>query len=187
MAADRDYFIDVFEEIVAAVRLEYDTVNNLEPYFTYGHPREIANKLSLKDQNAVDKFRKWPLIALITDLEQNFNDDPNIYYELSPFTVLIVVNTIKTYTSEERTVNTLKPILYPIKKLLIEKIIESKAIYAPRQKIKYKQIDKYGWGNETVYGNTGLIFNSFLDAIEITPSEIKVYPNQYECSTIKPA
>jgi len=179
MATDRAFFVDVFGDIVSAVRAEYDPKTlpevPLEPYYIYGHPREIASRLSLKDQDAVDKFRKFPLIALITDLKQSHGQNQAIDYELDPFTVVIVTSTKPTYNSEERTELSFKPILYPIYNLLIQKIIDSKVIATPENLVDHDHEDRYAWGAQSVYGNTGLIFNEYLDAIEITFNNIQVY------------
>jgi hypothetical protein len=179
--ASSKYIVDVFDDIVAAVRAEYDTTNNLEPYYIYGHPREIANRLALKDQDSVDKFRKFPLIVLIVDVEESHgNDDTRIDYTTSP-TLLIVTNTQPTYTSEERYDNTFKPTLYPIYELLVSKMNESPSLHTQStDDIIYTKIDRLFWGSATVNGNEGLIFNDFLDAIELNFSDLNIIKDN-EC------
>ena len=110
--ADRRFFVDIFDEIVAEVRSDYDEVNTpvKEPYYMYGHAREIANRLDLKDRLAVEKFGKFPLIWLVTDLQETAGEFKDVLYELAPFRVFIIDSTKATYTSEERTEKTFKPI-----------------------------------------------------------------------------
>lgn len=181
MSAARKYFIDVFAEIVSEVRADYDSANNLAPYFIYGHPVEIASRLSLKDKSAVDKFRKFPLIALLTDLKQTFGDNHATQYTVDSVKVLIVTNTKPNYISEQRTTQTFKPILYPIYELLIAKIIEHPAIITESSLLEHEKIDRYAWGSESVYGNDGLIFNNYLDAIELTIKDISVFADVVNC------
>lgn len=181
MAADRDIFVDVFEEIVDAVRAEYDPTNDLEPYYMPGHPREIANRLNLKDRDSVEKFQKWPLIYLLTDIKQSHGEFKNVLYELDSITVYIINPTNKNYTTPERIENVFKPILYPIYNILLDKINESRAIAKNSVDINHDHYDRYGWGNETVYGSEGLIFNQYLDAMELVFNNMQVYKEVNQC------
>lgn len=150
----------------------------LAPYYIYGHYREIAARLNLKSQGAIDKFRIWPLIVLILDLKEAHDEDYNYDYSITDVSIFIVIPTIdKTATSPERKESIFKPTLYPLYWDLIDKIKEAKDVSVPTGLFRHDKFDRYGWGNETVYGNNGLIFNEFLDAIQINTSDIKVYKN----------
>jgi hypothetical protein len=173
--ADSKYFVDVFGDIVSAVRAEYDEANNLEPYYMYGHPREIANRLSLKDKSQVQKFQKYPLIVLLQDFQESHGDTNYNYDYTLPITALIVTKTRPTYTSEERYENTFKPILYPIYELLIEKInISEDIITQSIETIEYTKTDRLFWGAASTYSNEGLIFNDNLDAIELNFTGLQI-------------
>jgi len=174
---DSRFFVDVMEEIVSDVRAEYDTSNGLEPYFIFGHPVEIAKRLSLKDQNAVDKFRKFPLIALLTDITES-HDLPQLKDYVVNFTAIIVTNTNKNYKSVERYTNVFKPVLYPIYEKLIQKMEESSYIHF-KGNVTHNKIDRLFWGAEAVNGNTGLIFNQYLDAIQLNFTNVRIV-NNYE-------
>ena len=84
--------------IEASTGLDFtgETWKSLAPYYMYGHPREIVNRLNLKNRSAVDKFRNWPLIYLRTDIEQNHGQYKNILYEIPSFTVYIINPTTST-------------------------------------------------------------------------------------------
>jgi hypothetical protein len=150
----------------------------LAPYYIYGHYLEITNRLDLKSRRAVDKFRIWPLIVLILDLKEKHDESVNYIYSLDSISLYIVTPTPdKTATSPTRKETVFEPILYPLYWDLIEKIKESKAVSTPKNLLEHEKYDRYGWGNETAYGNEGLVFNEFLDAIQINTSDIKVYRN----------
>lgn len=161
-------------DVVARVRADYDAENGLEPYYIYGHPIEIAQRLSIKDQSDINRYRKYPLIALITDFTETHGNTIDYDYT-APFKLLIVGSTKPEYTSEERYEATFKPVLYPIYSLLIEKLFESPytAIVDP-DLIEHQKIDRLFWGRNTENGNVGLVFNDFLDAIELNFEPIKI-------------
>lgn len=242
MATDRRFFVDVFEDIVNAMRatgtitassevsgvytltsdnvfnsmesvkindVDYlitsatstkfvinavtgqdftsDTWQALAPYSDYGHYREVANRLNLKSTGEVDKFRLWPLIVLIFDIEEDYDNDFNYNYSLSPANFIIVTPTSdKTDTTPLRMENVFRPTLYPLYWDFIEKIKESKAISTPNNLLSHKKYDRPGYGNETKYGNDGLIFNEHLDAIQLTVPDLKVYKNtvKHVCSSL---
>lgn len=148
----------------------------LAPYYDYGHYLEIASRVDIKSRNSGDgKFRLFPMIILITDIKETHDEIPEILYSIDPPNIFIVDYTKPTYTAQERTELTFKPILYPLYELLVEKMVESKAISVPNNRFKNDIIMRYGWGNETVYRNDALIFNEHLDAIQFIPDNIRVY------------
>lgn len=155
--------------IEAATGLDFtgETWQALAPYYIYGHPLEVANRLSIKGKNPKDKFKKYPLIVLYQDFVEDHGDNTIFEYTVSPF-VVIVNSTDKTYISEQRYENIFKPILYPLYYNLIDKISKSPDIYENiKKKIEHNKTDRLFWGAASNYGNTGLIFNDNLDAIEL--------------------
>jgi len=179
--ADRKYFVDVFSDVVAEVRAEYDPINNLQPYYMFGHPKEIAHRLTLKEKGSL-KFNKYPLIALLTDFEETHMQTQDISYSVSP-TILILNPTNKNYNSEERYINTFKTILYPIYELLIDKIAESKIISTKSRLISHTKIDRLYWGVNGINGNEGLIFNDILDGIELNIDTLDIYIKASSCES----
>lgn len=158
-----------------------DAWQSLAPYYMYGHPREIENRLNLKGESKVNKFRQWPLIYLRTDIKQSHGEYKNILYELDSFTVYIITPTKSTYTSPEKVENIYKPILYPLYNDLLDKMKVSRAIAKNGVGIDHDHYDRYGWGNETEYGNDGLIFSRYLDAMEVVFNNIRIYEDTNKC------
>lgn len=176
MTVDRRYFVDVFADIVNEARKIYDPSGIEKPYFMYGHPIDITKQLQFKDLSETYKFKRYPLICLLLDLQQKHGDNMNYEYTVSP-TVLILDNTDPDYSSEQRTISTFKPILYPIFFALIKAISNSKHLLIKSGDPQYVQTDKYFWGKEGIKmrGYDGLLFNEYLDGIQLDFKDLKVY------------
>lgn len=177
MTIDRRYFVDVFGDIVNEVRKVYDPIGLEKPYYLYGHPIDITKQLQLLD-NSTERFKKYPLICLLLDNPQEKSDSRSFEYSVSP-TVLVLAKTLPSYISEQRTIETFKPILYPIALELITQINKSQHLLRQHNGVKYVWTDKYFWGKEGIKmkGYEGLIFNEYLDGIELNFTDLKVYNN----------
>lgn len=174
MISDVSVFVDVFGDVVADVQDQYDAVNGEKPYYEYGHPRDINKVLTMKDRSAIDKFKKWPLIALILDLTES-SGDIKYKYTVSP-RVLILATTDKNYVSKQRVEKTFKPTLYPIYNLLLDSISNSGYFdVSGVDGIEKEKTDRLYWGSEGIYGSEGLIFNQHLDAIDIQFNNLSVF------------
>lgn len=119
---NRKYFVDVFMDWCASVRLSFD-VSNIKPYSYYGSVLEIVNYLNVKSDNVLPRY---PIIALADNegLKQTKKVD---WYEVSP-TIYIFSETIEAYDPQQRYDNVIKPILFPLKELLSEAIEYSDSI-----------------------------------------------------------
>lgn len=170
MTIDRRYFVDVFGDIVNEVRKVYDPTGLEKPYYIYGHPIDITKRLSM-----TDTFKKYPLICLLLDNPQKKGVSLNVEYSVNP-TVLVLESTASSYISEERTIKTFKPILYPIALELLTQIENSRHLLIEPNGVKFTWTDKYFWGKEGIKmkGYDGFIFNDYLDGIQLDFSEVKV-------------
>lgn len=172
------YLVDVFEEVVSDVRLNYDTENNEEPYFEHGHPLEILRLLTEKDDNDNWKYKKYPLIALFQDFKEIKGDSTGIIMEVSP-RLIIVEETKQEFDPGDRYDEVFKPILYPIYEQLLESMADSVFFdIGGKENIKHDKWDRLFWGKEGLQGPEGLIFNDYLDAIDITFRGLKVFRKQ---------
>lgn len=182
---DSRYIVDVIGDVVANVRIDiHNKYPNLTdegrvPYYMYGHPREISRILDLKDKNAIKKFRKFPLIALFTDITESHGNLTNYGYT-APLNLLIVTDTVNTYTSEERYENSFKPKLYPIYDLFMNNLASSQYMAERKDQIQHTKTDRLYWGSAGIYGNEGLIFNDYLDAIEINIDSVKIVKSNFK-------
>ena len=166
---------------IAGLDFTGETWKDRAPFYEYGHAKEIANKLDLKNQNQIDKFGKFPLIWLMTDLKESSGDNYNYLYTISNQKVFIVTNTNPVYTSQERTTNSFKPILQPLYDELVHAILYYRIISTPTNQISKDKYDRYAWGSQSVYGNDKLIFNDWLDAIETDFKEFNVFKKTTNC------
>lgn len=113
---DKRIFTDVFGDIVAAVRAEYDTANALEPYYLFGQSLAVKNELIEKRIEA-----RYPLIILGIDSDYLERDINSRQYEVS-FNCWIVEETKKEWYTSDRFEQIYKTILYPIYAILKEKM-----------------------------------------------------------------
>lgn len=178
MTIDREYFVDVFGDIVNEVRKEYDPIGLENPYYLYGHPLDISNQLQCIAGSSETRFKKYPLICLLLDLPENHEKSDVYDYSVNP-TVLVLTESLKEWNSIERTEHSFKPVLNPITKILIQKINVSEHLLNKSMNYEYLKTDKYFWGKEGIKmrGYEGLIFNDFLDGIELNFKELQILEN----------
>ena len=174
--SDKRYFVDIFESIVQRVQELYDTVNNPveKPYYLHGHILDIIAVLSERDDSNVWKFKKYPLIALIEDIEE---DDrfPIIYEYVCGPRVLIIMDTSPDYHAADRYDNVFKTVLQPIYDNLIEAMDENLDIYNDKYDLQSTKVNRVYWGNQEEFGVGAHILNDYLDAIDIRFRDIKVF------------
>lgn len=116
MISNKRIFADVFGDIVANVRAEYDTVNNLKPYYIFGHTMAVQKELLDKTiQN------RYPLIILGIDNEYQEIEINDIQYEVT-FNCWIVDETKMEWYTSDRFEQVFKTVLFPIYEILLEKI-----------------------------------------------------------------
>lgn len=144
------------------------------PYYDYGHLKEISNKLIKMDtETAPYSYKKYPLIALVTDIEID-EGDPIVEGIVRNLFLVIINNTQEEYSSKERYENNIIPILYPLFEELKKKIKSSKYFIGVYPKINLKRKEMPFWGSTSKYGNIKNITNDPLDAIQIRITELKI-------------
>lgn len=170
-AENRKYFVDVFDDYVADVRLDYD-VSNEKPYYMHGTPQEINTILAELATSPTLSDKRFPLIILVEDFTEiwKYNDT---FYSVNP-KVLIVTETRQEYTSEERYANTFKPVLVPIRDLLFDKIEFSPNTSQIMEGIDFSETKHPAWGRFGIYGNEGKLFDDRLDCIELDIKDLKI-------------
>lgn len=164
---------EIFRKVVELVQSDYYKISGIPetPYYLYGHPIEIIDKLA-KKTNAGESFDKFPLICLFTDI----NEIENVTKNTREITVDIVIcnQTKPEYDTMERVVESFNPVLYPIYESL-KKNISKGGVFQLDSDIS--KTDRFFWGKNGIYGNTANIFNDFIDAIEIKDLKLKILKN----------
>ena len=137
------------------------------PYYMYGHRLEIANRLKEKDQDATNKYKKYPLIALRMDFPEAMGVKGSFEVTLN---IAILAYTDKKYNAEQRVANVVKPILIPLYDRFITCLRQSGIFTFTTSNMLYPQhtrIIRPFWGIDASERNEKYIFDDPLDAIEI--------------------
>lgn len=139
-------------------------------YFMHGHPLEIVNTLADKANASSYKGKRFPLIALYQDIEENVRNEG--YERIAPVTVIIANQTDPNYTAATRQDQNFDPILYKLEAGF--KYCLKKSEYIGGLKPDYNRIDRVFWGRNGIYGNEGNMFQDYIDAIELNNLELKI-------------
>lgn len=157
-------WVDIIEDIVDNVRADSDlpAITNGGPFYMHGHPLEVFNILAQKDRNKVNKFKKFPLIALFQDFTETMGDDMRIRSSAS-LNIIIAMNTSPDYDASQRYDNTFRTVLYPLYDLLLKHIVKLNRFsnVAPGL-VPHDKTDRLFWGKN----NEGVSIDH-IDAIEI--------------------
>jgi hypothetical protein len=146
------------------------TWKNKAPYFMAGHMVEIANALTIKDnQDQVYSYQKYPLIALITDIPE----ERTKFGITAKVRIIIMTLTDPNYSTSERELNTFAPILYPLYDQLLNALKVSRVFNGDID--KHTKTNRYFWGTQLAMMNGKTIMNDHIDAIEIADLELSLY------------
>jgi len=154
-------FVTQFGTVVTAVQTAYD--DGGKPFYDYGHPSNIVNRLLSKLRDASTYSKRFPAIFLFQDFAEERQKD--LSYLIPSCTVIIAASTKPHYSEAERYTKNFVPTLYPLYDLLIEAIKTSNVLEWYPEEVR--KIDRVYWGKSGLYGNDGNIFNDYIDAIEI--------------------
>ena len=165
-------FVDRIGDIVTNVRTEWDEVNEpvKVPYYLYGHPIEIFNSLSEKDENPTLKTDKYPLIALFQDFEEEIFKSR---VTVKNVTIVIMTETEVDYKAANRYTNTFTPTLIPLYDLFI-KYLKSSALLTSDDFYRHNKFDRLYWGLGNEQGNTSRLGNDALDAVVISGLNLRI-------------
>lgn len=172
--------VEVVEEMQTVVDKTRSAMGvNFKLYYMFGHPLEIVSRLQEMSASPKSKDKKYPLIALFTDIAVDRND-PVGTFGRAKLNLIIATLTEPSYTASDRLEKHFKPILQPIKEELLEQV--SKHIQFTFEEMPtYTEIERYYWGRGGLFGNSANIFNDRIDCIEIQNLEV-IIKNKI-CST----
>lgn len=140
--------------------------SELLPYYDYGHPLELANRLTAKTRGKEMKFQKYPLVALKMDFpEQKGSGGMNNLV----LDILIVAMSKREREVSTRYEQVFKPILYPLYETFLDALRHSGLYHWQgwQDVPPHVKVDRPFWGVVASQGNIKSIFNDPLDAIEI--------------------
>jgi hypothetical protein len=169
---------EVSAEMVAdlkAIDINYEGVR-----FDYGHPSDLIERLISLGATEGYRYKSYPMVGLFLDFPER-KGISNMFNSTARLNMFIAVGTQQAYLPYERTQQTFKPILVPIRDKLIQKFKSSPYIASQEDgMVKHTSTMRYQWGKEGLeYYNNGQknIFNDFIDAIEITDLELDFLNN----------
>jgi hypothetical protein len=161
--------VDLFRTIVEKTAEKFDFDIN----YLHGHPLEITSSLTELTQSPTLSEKRYPGIFLF----QDFNEEKGGDFTVVDLNLIIGINTDNTLKAPDRYVSSFTPYLYPIYDAFLEVIARS-GFFAECNvsEIKHTKIDRLYWGRNGLYGNTGNVFNDYIDCIEIKNLKLKVKP-----------
>lgn len=174
MKIDSQILVDVFRDVVKYVQEDWDVDNCEAPYFEHGHPLQILQMLTDKDKSSQFKYKKYPLIVLLQDFQENKGENPMFTMRTSP-RVLILDSTERNFDPGQRYDQVFRPVLYPIYNLLLESMADSGFFnFSTPDQITHNKWDRLFWGREGLYRSEKNVFNDYLDGIDITFIDLQV-------------
>ncbi len=175
------YWVDIISDIVDRMRADdSNPCTGDAPYYMYGHPLDVIGQLQAKDSNDVYKFRKYPVVILFQDFDEDYGESHSIKSEVTGLNVIIATSTSPDYISEQRYTNNFKPILQPLYELFVEHLIASRQFLEIGEGlVPHVKTDRLYWGRSGLYGNEANIFNDYIDAIEISDLHLKLSKFKY--------
>ncbi len=157
------YIVDIMAEVVTAVAASLA----MPVYYMHGHPLEVCDRLTKMTSGAISQAKKYPLVALFQDFDEDRGTDGTIYTE-AKLHMIIAAMTSPKYTAAERYTKNFKPVLYPVyDELLYQLMLHPDTLVTDARQIKHTKTDRLFWGKNGLFGNESNIFNDFIDCIEI--------------------
>lgn len=175
-----DLVAEVSTELTATLQAYDPTITGV--HYMNGHPLEITNRLTERDNDAVFKWKKYPLVALFMDFPETMGQDIGLMKV--KLHIMIARATSQILVTDQRYEQNFFPVLYPIYDALMTKFHTFSygrngkpfETIEPAQ-IKHTKIDRPFWGRETFLKNEANTFNDYLDAIEIRDLELLINLN----------
>lgn len=135
--------------------------------FFWSHPLEIVNTLQELSEHPDLMFEKFPCIMLYTDIPVRVGASGD--YDTCSLNIIIANRTQPNYRASDREQYNFIPILRPIYQMFLMELKNSTVFSVNDIALdaKHTYIERYYWGKESIYGNTGNITTDYLDAIQL--------------------
>lgn len=176
--SDADFVINA----VTGLDFSGQTWKALAPYYEHGHPVEINNTLKEK-RNGIYTYQKYPLIALLEDVNETHDSNETALYATAKATILLVNYTKKNIKSAERYDLNFRNVLIPMYESFKEAIINSNYFDAKEMPnpFTHDKINKPYYGTDSAKGTIANIYDDPLDAIVISNAQLKIINGIIEC------
>lgn len=153
----------------------FETWSRQGPYYHFGHPAELANKLDL-----LGNMEKTPFVWLFLDLSED-NKDRKFYAKFDNLKIAFVHGTSGEYYAEQRKDNVFDPVLMPLKESFIDILRKNvSGLDFPndfeKNGVPHKTTRAYNYGSKYNLnnGNDSNKMNFYTDAVEINISDLRI-------------
>lgn len=164
---------ELFKSLVNKVALVLSSVDIdgnvvvLNTRFKHGTIKSLNADIGIELQNPDKKDNRYPLICLIHNFTETFNDSVRSYTNVK-CKLIIMYSSDQQKTYEERYEYNFKHILYNVWINLIAVMEDSNNFIFDKTKgIKFEKTDRPAMGNFGNDGNNAVQFGDFIDAIEL--------------------
>ncbi len=145
------------------------TAGLTSPYYFYGHPIDINRQMIARDKELSTKGKVYPAVALRLPADAK-HEGGMIHFTLN---VAILDVTELDWSADERYAQVIKPKLYPLYELFLDRLKKHGFSWTGDQKVPpHHQIDRPHHGVEETQGNKAYVFTNKLDGIEIQNLQI---------------
>lgn len=168
--------VELMKDIVAKVSIKllaqlqaYDpTITGV--YYKYGHLLDIRERLRAETL-ADPSQRRYPLIWLIED----FRTTQQLgLFGVSSARIMILHQTKKEYTRQQREDEVFQPVLVPIYNELFNQMKIS-GLFMQYGPFSHDRIERPHYGNPSEWRNEAYLFDEPLDGIEIANLSLQIY------------
>lgn len=154
-------------EAIEGEKLDFNILLN----YYYGNPKEIHSRVIEMSKDTDQKRKKFPLLALFLDIEETRGVEPGYDFE-AKINMALIVDANKKWKPAQRQTTSFEGKLYPLYELFIKKC-QSTFGLNDINRIEHNKTDKFFYSSDKASDQNTLA--AFVDAIEITDFELKVY------------
>lgn len=157
----------IFQDIVDRVSERLGTYVN----FQFGDWPYISGVLQTLASSKSQAKKRYPVICLFLPSDQS----RDVAVSDLSLDFLIAVDTLASYTNEERRDKSFRACLIPIYELFIEEILKDKRLdKGYRPSVPHIYTENYRYGRIGVTGPEGKSFSDKIDAIDIKDLKVKL-------------
>lgn len=158
-------------DVIQAVVDDMTTTRKL----LYGSANEVVLKLSIMAKTAATNAKRYPLVALFTDIPERKGEMTGIQSTITIPTILFVHVTKKEYMAEQRKEKVFDLVLQPMYEQFMEALQRSTDVRVMDwRQVPHTKTDRFSWGKSAIFteNNAG---TEFIDAIEIQNLQLSIY------------
>ena len=175
------YLIDILRTVTkkAEIALGLGSVNYL-----YGPIYEIIDKLNIMSKSAATTGKKYPFVAIVTDVAESKGERPDMDSRISLPSVIFACITDEKMMVEDRYDNSFRPILQPLYEQWMHQLAKSFDVeVADENLIKHTKTDHLFWGKSQLWAARQIAVDN-IDAIEVNNLEFWVRKQQCKFNNV---